>query len=117
MDTCLPYLFSPNFTYQLDFNYRAKQFMVKVARTQHVYMYVPGDLISTSFGNENEGEMALKIICSRIKWENERQLRIVNESNLDCLFEMKSHDPNDRDIKDRYMKLISVVKIDNLHEN
>ena len=91
--------------------------MVKVARTQHVYMYVPGDLISTSFGNENEGEMALKIICSRIKWENERQLRIVNESNLDCLFEMKSHDPNDRDIKDRYMKLISVVKIDNLHEN
>ena len=80
-------------------------------------MYVPGDLISTSFGSITDGEMALKIICSRIKWENEKQLRIINESNLDCLFEMRSHDPEDKDIESRYLKLISVVKIDNLHEN
>ena len=61
--------------------------------------------------------MALKMICSRIKWENDRQIRIINESNLDCLFEMTSYDPHDRDIKDRYLELLSVVKIDNLHEN
>ena len=41
--------------------------------------------------------MAIKIICSRIKWESERILRIVNESNIDCLFEMRTSDPDDMD--------------------
>ena len=114
--TSVPYLFSPNFTYQLDFNYRAKQFCIKVTKTQYVYMYLPGDLVSTSFGSESEGQKAIQIICSRIKWEddpNEKRLRIVNESNLDCLFEMRNDDPNDEHIEDRYLKLLSVVKIDN----
>lgn len=79
-------------------------------------MYIPSDLINTSW-NKNEGEMAIKIICSRIKWEDERILRIINESNLDCLFEMCSTDPNDSDVDARYLKLLSVVKVDNLHEN
>ena len=79
-------------------------------------MYIPSDLISTKW-NKNEGEMAIKIICSRIKWEDERILRIINESNLDCLFEMCSTDPDDKDVDARYLKLLSVVKIDNLHEN
>ena len=79
-------------------------------------MYLPGDLVSTSFGSESEGQKAIQIICSRIKWEddpNEKRLRIVNESNLDCLFEMRNDDPNDEHIEDRYLKLLSVVKIDN----
>ena len=41
----------------------------------------------------------------------------MNESNLDCLFEMKNDDPEDKHMKDRYLKLLSVVKIDNQHEN
>ena len=80
-------------------------------------MYLPGDLLSTSFGSESEGQKAIQIICSRIKWEDERRLRIVNESNLDCLFEMKNNDPEDKYIEDRYLQLLSVVKIDNQHEN
>ena len=27
--TSVPYLFSPNFTYMIDFNFRAKQFMIR----------------------------------------------------------------------------------------
>ena len=80
-------------------------------------MYLPGDLVSTSFGTESEGQKAIQIICSRMKWETERRLRIVNESNLDCLFEMRNDDPDDEFIEDRYLKLLSVVKIDNQHEN
>ena len=76
-------------------------------------MYLPGDLVSTSFGAESEGQKAIQIICSRMKWEDERRLRIVNESNLDCLFEMRNKDPDDKFIEDRYLKLLSVVKIDN----
>ena len=79
-------------------------------------MYIPSDLISTQW-NKNEGEEAIKIICSRIKWEDERILRIVNESNLDCLFEMCYKGPVDNNIDDRYMKLLSAVKVDNGHEN
>ena len=114
--TSVPYLFSPNFTYQLDFNYRAKAFCIKEAETQFLYMYIPSDLINTSW-NQSEGEMAIKIICSRIKWESERVLRIVNESNLDCLFEMRSIDPEDKDPSARYLKLLSAVKVDNQHMN
>lgn len=61
--------------------------------------------------------MAIKIICSRIKWEDERILRIVNESNLDCLFEMCYEGLEDKDIESRYLKLLSAVKVDNQHEN
>ena len=114
--TSVPYLFSPNFTYQLDFNYRAKAFCIKEAETQFLYMYIPSDLINTSW-NQSEGEMAIKIICSRIKWESERVLRIVNESNLDCLFEMRSTDPEDKEPSSRYLKLLSAVKVDNQHMN
>lgn len=114
--TSVPYLFSPNFIYQFDFDYRARQFMIKEAETQFVYLNVPKDLMSTVW-NSLEGEDSLKLICSRFKWESERVFRIVNQSNLDCLFEMCTTDPADRDISKRYLKLISCVKVDNLHEN
>ena len=114
--TSVPYLFSPNFTYQFDFDYRARQFMIKEAANQHIYINVPKDLMSTIWNNI-EGELSLQLICSRFKWESERVFRIVNQSNLDCLFEMCTSDKNDRDINLRYLKLLSVVKVDNLHEN
>ena len=50
-------------------------------------------------------------------WHSEKVLRIINEENLDCLFEMTSSDLKDDPIEARYLKLLSVVKIDNLLEN
>ena len=44
-------------------------------------------------------------------------MRIVNESNIDCLFEMRTTDPDDKDSAKRYLKLLSAVKVDNQHEN
>ena len=41
----------------------------------------------------------------------------MNKSNLDCLFEICSSDPEDRAIESRYLKLLSVAKVDNLHMN
>ena len=114
--TSAPYLFSPNFTYQLDFNYRARQFIIKESRSQDVYMSIPCDLLSTAWGSM-DSEKAIKIICSRFKWESERIFRIVNIENLDCVFEMCSSDPSDKDPAARYLRLVSVVKIDNQHEN
>jgi len=90
--------------------------MIRDARTQHIYMHIPGDLLRTNWGNM-DGLPAIKLILSRLSWFNERTLRIVNEGNLDCLYEMCSTDPKDSSIEARYLKLVSVVKVDNLHEN
>ena len=66
-------------------------------------MNIPTDLINTVISVEQdgqtikiEGQKAIKIICSRMKWEGERLLRIINQSNIDCLFEMKTTDPDDK---------------------
>ena len=114
--TSLPYLFSPNFTHQLDFNHLLQRFVIKNTKTQHIYMNIPSDLLSVEW-NKISGENAFKIITSRIKWEDENVLRIVNAANLDCIFQLSSTDPSDQDIDARYLKLISCVKVDNLFIN
>jgi hypothetical protein len=114
--TSLPYMFSPNFTYQLDFNYHLQNFVIRNTETQHIYMNIPNDLISTKW-NEITGENAFKIITSRIKWSSENVLRVVNAANLDCLFQLSTTDPTDQNIDARYLKLISCVKVDNLFVN
>jgi len=47
----------------------------------------------------------------------ERRLKIINESNIECLFDIVSSDPNDMDKKARRLVLTSSVKIDNEFEN
>ena len=42
---------------------------------------------------------------------------MINQSNIDCLFEICSEDKKDKDRSKRYIKLLSCVKVDNLHEN
>jgi len=44
-------------------------------------------------------------------------LRIINEGNIECIFEICSSDPSDKDPSLRYLKLRSSVKIDNEYEN
>ena len=114
--TSVPYIFSPNFHYQLDFIYDTRQFVIRETSTQFIYMYIKRDLISTDW-LQIKGEQAIKIICSRFKWESENRLRFVNASNLDCIFEIRTTDPKDEDINARYLELVSAVKIDNEHKN
>lgn len=113
----MPFLFSPNFTYQFEINFHLKHFVIIQAATRFVYMTIPADLLSIDWNNL-EKKAALQLICSRFKWESERTFRIVNRSNMDCLFEMCTRDgKQDKDIKNRYLKLLSCVKVDNHHEN
>ena len=79
-------------------------------------MYLRKDLISTDW-LQKSGSQAIKIIGSRFKWESEKHIRFVNQSNLDCIFEIRTTDPLDEDIDARYLELISAVKIDNEHKN
>jgi len=119
MDTSVPYLFSPNFKYMLDFNYKDRQFEIKETRSMHVYMRIPKDLMDINWGNKAGGE-AIKIVVSRIKWDDERTLRIINESNIECLFEIRSKPAvlgSETQPEDRYLHLLSSTKIDNMYEN
>ena len=122
--TSVPYLFSPNFKYQLDFNFRKKEFLVRKTETQKKYMSIPQDLINMQEWDHAEGQGAIQIICSRIMWQGEKRLRIINESNIECLFDIvKQDDELDKSStrknkrENRKLKLVSSVKIDNEFEN
>ena len=75
-------------------------------------MYIRNDLISTDWLRRS-GEKAIILILSRFKWVTDKRIRFINQSNLDCIFEIKSHDPEDRTVEDRYLELISAAKLDN----
>ena len=79
-------------------------------------MNIPNDLISLAINNE-VSKLTIELLFSRIKWVDERTIRVLNSSNMDCLFKMASTDDEDRDLNARYLKLISIVKVDNQHEN
>ena len=108
----VPFIFSPNFSYQIDFEYNTKQFLIRDTESQDMFLKVPGDLIKMSFGDVPSRTAAIKIIFSRMRWESERVLRVVNESNMDCLLEIV-----DGGSGNRRLKLLSAVKVDNLWEN
>lgn len=103
----LPYIFSPNFTHMLDFDYQKQQFVIKTTATGKVKLRIPNDLVSLTWGNM-EFKDAIKQIASRFKWINEREFNFVNERNLDSIFRIED---------DLTVRLISTVKIDNLFEN
>ena len=115
--TSVPYLFSPNFTFQFDFNFRTRQFLIRKTRTQEIYMIIPNDLVSMEEWDYAEGQGAIQIICSRTMWYSEKQLLIINESNIECIFDLCTTDPKDESMDARYLKLVSSVKIDNEYEN
>ena len=80
-------------------------------------MAIPIDLLNLK-SEAMESDKLITIIFSRFKWESERVFRIVNiAENLDCMFEMYSTDPLDQDRRQRKLRLISTVRIDNQHEN
>lgn len=87
--------------------------MIKETATQNLYVQIPKDLIRNEFHNLT-GTSAIKIIVSRFKWITENKFQFINESNLDCIFEIFSN--GDRP-EDRYIRLMSAVKIDNLITN
>ena len=80
-------------------------------------MIIPNDLVSMEEWDYAEGQGAIQIICSRTMWYSEKQLLIINESNIECIFDLCTTDPKDENIDARYLKLVSSVKLDNEYEN
>ena len=52
--TSVPFLFSPNFKYQLDYNYRKEEFIIRETEGQFLYLKIPKDFLTTSW-NVYEG--------------------------------------------------------------
>ena len=68
-------MFSPNFKFQIDLDYRSKQLQIIKVKTQEVYLKIPSDLINTLW-NGVAGIYSLAMIFSRIKWESD----FINEN-------------------------------------
>ena len=90
--------------------------MIRKTQDQSLYMRIPKDFLSTT-GFGKTGWNSIKLICSRFQWITEKVIRIVNESNMDCLIEICTTDPDDLDMSQRSLKLLSAVKLDNQFEN
>ena len=80
-------------------------------------MSIPKDLVNMEEWDHAEGQGAIQIIFSRMMWRGEKQIQIINESNIECLFDIETKDPDDKDPSKRFLKLVSSVKIDNEFEN
>ena len=79
-------------------------------------MRIRNDLISTEW-TDNTGDKAILLILSRFKWISDKRIRFINQSNLDCIFEIKTNDSSDKRVEARYLELISVAKVDNEFRN
>ena len=73
-----------------------KQFNIIETANRFVYINIPTDLLNTSWFNL-ESKKAIQLIVSRFKWVDNKIFRFVNKSNLDCMFEMCTDDPQDKD--------------------
>ena len=93
----MPFLFSPNFVLQFDFNFSEQYFFIRDAKSQFIYYYLPKDFINTIW-NKMAEQNSVKIIASRFKWVTDKVFCIINRSNLNCLFEICTNDPYDTDI-------------------
>lgn len=118
MQTSVPYLFSHDFSKQIDIDFKANMFIIRNTKDDSIYMRIPEDLISTDIEQQGHRGEKVKLACSRICWYTESndqryRLRIINKANLDCIFEIENQE-NDKAPK---LKLISAVKIDNVIEN
>ena len=91
--------------------------MIRETKSQEIYLEIPKDLVNMQEWDFAEGQGAIQIICSRIMWLDEKRLKIINESNIECIFEIVTSDPKSNDISTRHLKLVSSVKIDNEYEN
>ena len=67
----MPYLFSPNFYYQFDFNYRKRQVQILETKTQFVYLNFPQDLVNLVWEGLSS-KTTVSMLASRFKWISER---------------------------------------------
>ena len=112
-----PYMFSPNFEYQLDFRFYNKSIVVLHASTQIKYMTLDIDMIKMKW-LKLPSEEAQDLVFSHVRFcsdfGDEKTLRITTQNNLDCILRMETTDEKDKDPEKRYIKVISVSKVDNL---
>ena len=113
-NTSVNYLFSPNFTYQLDYIYSEAKFVIRKTETQEIVFHIPNDLINLKKSNtEGGGRMGVAIYASRINFVSEDMIKIINDNQLECLFKIEA--PTDGTKGTLVLK--SAVKMDNIASN
>ena len=104
-----PFLFSPNYEFMIDYESIRKIFYVKNALTGIWRCIIPQNILDINkYNDKGDG---LKIAASRICFLDYDKIRIINELELDCIYEIEGLLDNHEGICE--LKLISCVKIDN----
>lgn len=104
-----PFLFSPNYEFMIDYESIRKIFYIKNTMTGIWRCIIPQNILDINkYGGSGN---ALQVTASRICFLDYDKIRIINEFELDSIYEIEGLLNGHEGICD--LKLISCVKIDN----
>ena len=116
--TSVPFLFSPEFNYQIDFIYMLKIFVIVDLNTEEIVCRIPEDLLELKIEGVSE-KIAFRILCSKIAFHEEKVLKIINKFDVECFFRMDLDREHLEATGKRQFKLVllSANKLDNQFTN
>lgn len=91
------YLFTPDFTHYIDYNYNMKQWVVKPTRpgkhrvsAKDEEVYIPEDFLTTVFKDQDRNKTSPCFIASRMYLASPNHLRLTNSDGVDCVFNIRT---------------------------
>jgi len=102
------FLFSPDLNYFIDVAVIHNQFVIKSSATNEIVIKIPRGLYG--FKTMEKPARSIRVLASRIMFESENTLRIINKHGLDTILQLNYTTP------DNPVTIKSVVKIDHFDE-
>lgn len=115
----LPYSFSPEFKYYIDFLFKLKMFVIIDTDSEQIICKIPTDMLEISIPGLENIE-AIKLMASKIAFIEPDIIRVINKFDLDCFLLLEDDEsipPGPEGVTMKSIRLISSVKLDNLHTN
>ena len=83
------FLFSNNFKYFIDFDFKANQIVIMKTKTQQPYYRIPTDMLNLNIQMGIKDMNMIPVVAKNIcfdKFLDEKLIRIKNRDNVDCIF-------------------------------
>ena len=106
------FLFSPNLNYFIDVAVIRNQFCIRSCATNEIVLFIPKGLYG--FKTSDVAEQGIRMLASRMYFEEENRIRILNPGGLDTIMELNFETKNKKGQDTVIIK--SVCKIDHFDD-
>jgi hypothetical protein len=103
------FLFSPNFNHYIDVDVGSKRFCVCSVETNEPVLYIPKGLYKVDLENQEQG---MRELASRMVFETENTLRIIDKFGFDAVLEINWNTPEENPVS-----IKSICKIDHWNQD